>query len=70
MTLFFAWNPADGGRSPEAADSSKQFVMAEIARIVEDGDASIVTLDSGAVELHLATGEVFHLGDETVTRIG
>jgi hypothetical protein len=70
MTLLFACDLADDGGSPEAADSAKTFVMAQIARIVEDGSASIVTLDSGAVELHLATGEVFHLGDETVTRVG
>jgi hypothetical protein len=26
-------------------------------------------LDSGLIELRLATGEVFHLGQETVTRV-
>ena len=67
---FFAWNSADDGRSPEAADPAKAFVMAEIARLVEDGSASIVTLNSGGVELHLAAGEAFRLGHKTVTRVG
>jgi hypothetical protein len=26
-------------------------------------------LDSGVIELRLATGEIFHLGKETVTRV-
>jgi alpha-D-ribose 1-methylphosphonate 5-triphosphate synthase subunit PhnG len=26
-------------------------------------------LESGALELRLATGEIYHLGEETVTRV-
>ena len=43
--------------------------MAEITRLVEDSDAVLVTFESGRLELRLATGEVFHLGEESVTRI-
>jgi alpha-D-ribose 1-methylphosphonate 5-triphosphate synthase subunit PhnG len=43
--------------------------MAELARIVEEGGAVTARLESGAIELRLATGEIFHLGEETVTRI-
>jgi hypothetical protein len=43
--------------------------MAELVRIVEEGAAVIATLESGTIELRLATGEVFHLGDKVVTRI-
>jgi hypothetical protein len=43
--------------------------MAELARIVEEGAAVIATLESGTIELRLATGEVFRLGETAVTRI-
>jgi len=48
---------------------AKALVMAELVRIVEEGAAVIATLESGTIELRLATGEVFHLGDKVVTRI-
>ena len=59
---------ADGGR-PEDANVAKALVMAELARLVEQGNAVIATLESGALELRLTTGEIFHLGEEMVTRI-
>ena len=40
---------------------AKTLVMAELARIVEEGAAVMVTLKSGTLELRLATGEVFNL---------
>jgi alpha-D-ribose 1-methylphosphonate 5-triphosphate synthase subunit PhnG len=51
------------------ANTAKAIVMAEVARLVEAGDAVVVTCESGTLELRLATGATFQLGDETVTRI-
>jgi alpha-D-ribose 1-methylphosphonate 5-triphosphate synthase subunit PhnG len=45
------------------------LVMAELARIVEEGAAVIATLGCGTIELRLGTGEVFRLGETAVTRI-
>ena len=60
---------ADEAGTPEAHDMVKSLVMAELARIVVEGDATMAALESGALELRLATGEVFHLGEATVTRV-
>ena len=57
----------DGG--PEDQDVAKAFVMAALARIVEEGGAVIATLDSSRLELRLATGEIFHLGGGAITRV-
>jgi hypothetical protein len=43
--------------------------MTEVARIVADGRGDITKLNSVTLELRLATGEIFHLGEQTVTRI-
>ena len=69
MTLILKSNLADAGSAPENPPVAKALVMAELARIVEEGAAVIATLESGTIELRLATGEVFHLGDKVVTRI-
>ena len=69
MTLILNSNVADEGGALEDPDVAKALVMAELARIVEEGAAVIATLESGTIELRLATGEVFHLGDKLVTRI-
>ena len=69
MTLILNSNVADEESALENADVAKALVMAELARIVEEGAAVIATLESGTIELRLATGEVFHLGDKVVTRI-
>jgi len=50
-------------------DPAKLLVMAELARLVEDGGATMRTLKPGLRELRLSTGEVFHLGSTAVTRI-
>jgi hypothetical protein len=50
-------------------EAAKAIVMMEIARLVEDGHASVDRLEAGRLELRFATGEVFHLGEEAVTRI-
>lgn len=69
MTLIFAPNLTGGGGGLEDPDVAKALVMAELARIVEQGDAVIITLESGTLELRLETGEIFHLGEAAVTRI-
>ena len=69
MTQILALNLAEDGSGPEDLDVAKALVMAELARFIEEGSAVTVMLESGALELRFATGEVFHLGEETVTRI-
>ena len=69
MTLILYSKLADEGGALENADVAKALVMAELARIVDEGAGVIATLESGAVELRLATGEIFRLGDKVVTRI-
>ena len=69
MTLILYSKLEDEGGALENADVAKALVMAELARIVEEGAGVIATLESGAIELRLATGEIFRLGDKVVTRI-
>jgi hypothetical protein len=69
MTLMLASNLLEDGSGPDDPDLAKASVMAELARIVEEGGALIVMLESGTLELRLATGEVFLLGEKAVTRI-
>ena len=69
MTLILYSKLTDEGGALENADVAKALVMAELARIVEEGAGVIATLESGAIELRLATGEIFRLGDKVVTRI-
>jgi hypothetical protein len=49
--------------------SAKQLVMFAIDRFVRDDHAGLKTLANGEFELRLFTGEIFHLGDKTITRI-
>ena len=69
MTLIINSNVSDEGGALEDPDVAKALVMAELARIVEEGAAVIATLGSGTIELRLGTGEVFRLGETAVTRI-
>jgi hypothetical protein len=69
MTLILTLNLPKGGGPPEEPDVAKALVMAGLARIVEEGGAIIAALESGTLELRLATGEIFHLAEGTVTRI-
>jgi len=54
---------------PHDADLAKALVMAEVARIVAEGSARVVRCDSSTVELRFATGEVFRLGEDAITRV-
>jgi hypothetical protein len=69
MALNRALNLADDGSRPDDPDVAKAVVMSEFARLVEEGRAVMVTLEAGTLELRLATGAIFHLGEKTVTRI-
>jgi hypothetical protein len=69
MTLIRALDLAEDDRCVDDPGAAKAFVMAEFARLVEEGRAVMATLEVGTLELRLATGEIFHLGKDTVTRI-
>jgi hypothetical protein len=69
MTLILAANlPGDGGRSDDPG-GAKALVMAACSSLVEEGSAVMSTLKDGTLELRLASGEIFHLGEETIARI-
>lgn len=59
----------DGLALHASMDPAKALVMASITELVNRGCAQWSTLESGDVELRLPGGEIFVLGDQTVTRI-
>jgi hypothetical protein len=59
----------DGLALRASTDAAKALVMSSIAELVSRGCAEWSTLESGDVELRLPGGEIFVLGDQTVTRI-
>jgi hypothetical protein len=59
----------DGLALHASTDAAKALVMSSIAELVSRGRAEWSTLESGDVELRLPDGEIFVLGDQTVTRI-
>jgi hypothetical protein len=69
MTLIFAPKPATVGDALEDLDVAKALVTAEFDRMVEEGRAAMITLEAGTLELRLATGEIFHLGETAITRV-
>jgi hypothetical protein len=54
--------------SRQTADT-KSRVMAAIGQMVDDGKAEWSRTATGEIELHLLTGEVFLLGEVSVTRV-
>jgi len=50
-------------------DPAKAAVLAYFESLVRSGLARLSRTDSGVTELTLASGEVFHLGETSVTRI-
>jgi hypothetical protein len=48
---------------------AKAVVVAEFMCLVEEGRAAMAMLEAGTLEMRLANGEIFHLGEETVTRV-
>ena len=70
MMFVPAAYPLEDRSWPEDVDwTAKAMFMTEVARIVADGRGDITKLNSVTLELGLATGEVFHLGEQSVTRI-
>jgi len=51
------------------ADPAKAAVMAYVERLARDGFARCSEADNGVIELALSSGEVFHLGKTSITRI-
>lgn len=52
-----------------AAIDAKSQVLAAIGELVDDGKAEWIRTASGEVELRLLSGEVFVLGEVSVTRV-
>jgi hypothetical protein len=69
MNVILATSGSDGARWLRKVDTAKILIMTEIAGMVADGRATLTTLACGRVELRLETGQVFHLGVRTITRI-
>jgi hypothetical protein len=67
--LNLAPDAAEQGAEWVGEEHAKAVVMAEIARILEEGRAAMTRLESSVLELRFTTGELFHLGDEGITRI-
>jgi hypothetical protein len=56
-------------RKRRCADPAKAAVMAYVERLARDGLASRAEIGNGATELTLSSGEIFHLGRTSITRI-
>ena len=64
ISAFYQREDADGLDDPAMAR-----VIASLVHIVGESRGSMTRLDSGVMELRLVTGEIFHLGEETITRV-
>jgi hypothetical protein len=62
-------NPSEDRGWPEDMDAAKALFMTEVARIVEKGRGELERLESGTLELRLTTGEIYQLGEQSITRI-
>jgi hypothetical protein len=51
------------------ADPDKALVMAWIGDLIRGGHAEWGVLGNGDIEVRFMTGEVFHLGEATITRV-
>ena len=69
MTRRSAQNPADGEDPLDDSGAAKTVFLAVIAQIIEGGGAMLTLSGAGTSELRLASGEVFQLGNETLTRV-
>jgi hypothetical protein len=55
--------------TPDAADHDRNLVAAYVTSLVRKGRAGLRMLGNGDVELRLKNGQIFHLGDEGLTRV-
>ena len=60
---------AHNGSRPKRVDDAKLLVMVAIGQMVDDGKAEWSRAATGEIELRLLTGEVFLLGEISVTRL-
>jgi hypothetical protein len=51
-------------------DQAKAALIAFVTQSAREGLAQWTTLGNGIIELTLFSGEVFHLGETSVTRVG
>lgn len=57
------------GQEPPRGDPDRAFVMQMVRSLVESGVAEWIALENGDIRLTLASGEIFHLGQDCITRI-
>ena len=69
MTFMPAVDLLDDEDWPDDLDAARALFMTEVARIVDEGDGVLTRLESGIVESRLATGQIFRLGEHSVTRV-
>jgi hypothetical protein len=69
MTVTFALDPQEDRDELENPNLATAFVIAELVRVVDESGGSMKRLGSDVIELRLATGEIFHLDEETITRV-
>jgi hypothetical protein len=53
----------------EDVAAAKALFMTEVAHIIGEGRGEITRLESGILKFRLATGEIYHLGEWSITRI-
>ena len=59
-----------GGFATLARDNpDKALVMSHIGQLVADGLAAWTALENGEIEVRLATGEIYLLGEATILRL-
>jgi len=69
MTVTRAQDPKADISWPDGFHTAKALVMAELRRLVEGDSAAIATLESGTLELRLASGAIFHLREDAITGV-
>ncbi|RWB00468.1 MAG: hypothetical protein EOQ39_19800 [Mesorhizobium sp.] len=62
-------NVTDGTAAGKSAEKAKSQVMAAISELVDDGKAEWNHTVTGDIELRLLSGEVFVLGEVSITRV-
>jgi hypothetical protein len=69
MTFIPAASQLEDRSWSEDLDAAKAMFMIEVAHIIGEGRGAITRLESGTLEFRLATGEIYHLGERSITRI-
>ena len=57
-------------KNDRAGTNPKAVVMASVSRLVSGGLAEFGRLANGDIELRFSSGEVFHLHEAGITRVG